>query len=241
MPVDPRKRQKKLAKRKAQRKQKAKTLQIKQQERIEYEAHRIASAARYPIHQCFASAGIFAGGMGTVVLSRLAPNGDIVAGIFLLDTFCLGVKNSFARSYHPYDYDEMISSIRQNELLQAVEPSYARKLVEESEAYARKLGFAPDADYKIAKDIFGDIDAGECADEFTFGKNGKPYYVAGPRDSPMRRQQILATLEKNCGAGNYDFMTAISNDSLYGISQPFDDDFDEFDDEFDLDDEGPEN
>ncbi len=205
MALDPKKRQKKLAKRKAQRKDKAKTLQVRQQQHLAYQANRVALAARYPIHQCIASVSIFAGGMGTVIFSRRAPNGDIVTGMFLLDTFCLGVKSAFARFLLPHEYDEMVSQARQNELFQAVEPSYARKLIEEAVAYAATLGFKPDPDYQTAKDIFGDVNASECTEVFTFGKDGKPFYMSGPLDSPLRRQQILATLEKNCGAGNYHF------------------------------------
>lgn len=225
MALDPRKRQKKLAQRKAQRKEKAKTLQVKQQQHLAYEAHRIAAAARYPIHQCMASATMFAGGMGTVILSRRAPNGDIVTGMFLLDTFCLGVKSAFARFLLPYEYDEMVSQTRQNELLQAVEPSYARKLVESAVVYAASLGFKPDPDYATAKDIFGDIDASKCTQEFTFGKDGKPLYISGPLDSPLRRQQIVATLEKNCGAGNFDYVVHLGEPDFYD-----DDEFDAFDD-----------
>lgn len=235
MALDPKKRQKKLAKRKAQRKDKAKSLAIKQQQKLVYEANRFTLAARYPIHQCMANVAMFAGGMGTVVLSRRAPNGDIVMGMFLLDTFCLGVKSAFARVLMPYEYDEMISNVRSNELMQAVEPSYARKVVESAITYAASLGFKPDPDYHTAKELFGDIDASECADEFTFGKDGKPYYMAGPLDSPLKRRQILSTLEKNVGEGNFKFLMPIGGDSFDN------DDDDEFDDDdYDLLDEGAE-
>ena len=229
MALDPKKRQKKLAKRKAQRKEKAKALMAKQQQQLAYQANRIALAARYPIHQCLASTTIFAGGMGTVVLSRLAPNGDIVMGMFLVDTFCLGVKNAFARALPPYEYDEMVSQASQNELLQADAPSYALKLVEGVVDYAASLGFNPDPDYHTAKKIFGEIDASECTDVFTFGKDGKPYYISGPLDSPLRRQQIMATLEKNCGAGNYNFMTGIGGNSFFGNDSLYLNDFDDED------------
>jgi hypothetical protein len=225
MALDPKKRQKKLAKRKAQRKEKAKKIVVQQQQQMAYESNRFVIAARYPLHQCLSNLTVFAGGMGTVVVSRTAPNGDIVMGVFLLDTFCLGVKNAFARVLLPYEYDEMVAQMRKNEMLQAVEPSYARKLVEESVAYAATLGFKPDPDYHTAKEIFGDIDASQCTDEFAFGKLGKPFYVAGPLDSPLKRRQIISTLEKNVGVGNFDFLAPVGDLSLDY------DDYDEFDDD----------
>ena len=207
MALDPKKRQKKLVKRKAQRKEKVKKLVVQQQHELAFQSNPVAFAARYPLHQCMSNLAVFAGGMGTVVVSRTAPNGDIVMGMFLLDTFCLGVKSAIARVLPPYEYDEIISQVRQNELLQAVEPSYARKLVESAVEYAATLGFKPDSDYHKAKEIFGEIDASECTDQFTFGKLGKPFYVSGPLDSPLKRHQIVKTLEKNCGVGNFDFLS----------------------------------
>lgn len=206
MAIDPKKRQKKLAKRKAQRKEKARKLMVQQQRELAYQSNPVAFAARYPIHQCLSNAAVFAGGMGTVIISRRAPNGDIVMGMFLLDTFCLGVKNAFARVLMPYEYDEMVNEVKANELLQAVEPSYARKLVEGAVAYAATLGFKPNPDYHTTKEIFGDIDADACTDEFSFGKMGKPFFIAGPTDSPLKRRQIIATLERNVGIGNFDVL-----------------------------------
>ena len=236
MALDPKKRQKKLAKRKAQRKEKAKKLTVQQQQRLAYQTNRFAIAARYPLHQCLSNIAVFAGGMGTVVISRTAPNGDIVMGVFLLDTFCLGVKSAFARVLLPHEYDEMIAQMRQGEMLQVVEPSYARKLVEESIVYAATLGFKPDPDYHTAKEIFGDIDASECTDQFTFGKEGKPFYMSGPLDSPLKRRQIVTTLENNVGVGNFNFMIHTDGGFDFDDDEQFDDDEFEFEDDEEDDD-----
>ena len=236
MALDPKKRQKKLAKRKAQRKEKAKKLTVQQQQQLAYQTNRFAIAARYPLHQCLSNIAVFAGGMGTVVISRTAPNGDIVMGVFLLDTFCLGVKSAFARVLLPHEYDEMIAQMRQGEMLQVVEPSYARKLVEESIVYAATLGFKPDPDYYTAKEIFGDIDASECTDQFTFGKEGKPFYMSGPLDSPLKRRQIVTTLENNVGVGNFNFMIHTDGGFDFDDDEQFDADEFEFEDDEEDDD-----
>jgi len=39
--------------------------------------------------------------------------------------------------------------------------------------------------------------------QLTFGKNGKPFFVAGPHDNAAR---ILKQLEKTAGQGNYDYL-----------------------------------
>ena len=146
---------------------------------------------------------------------------------------------AFARALPPYEYDEMVAQMRQGEMLQAVEPSYARKLVEEAVAYAATLGFKPDPDYHTAKEIFGDIEASECTEQFTFGKDGKPFYMSGPLDSPLKRRLIVATLEKNVGLGNFNFMIHSDGGFDFDDDDEFDDDDFEFEDDEDEENDAP--
>ena len=73
-------------------------------------------------------------------------------------------------------------------------------------AYVKNLGFEPTPDYRIARLIFGDIDAGACPVSFTFGKGGKPFYITGPNDTPAFQRRIVKQLERRCGPGAYDYL-----------------------------------
>ena len=44
---------------------------------------------------------------------------------------------------------------------------------------------------------------------FQFGKDGKPFYVSGPYDSPVKSRRIVDTLEKRCGPGGYDYLVLV--------------------------------
>src|SRR5262245_23564829 len=55
-------------------------------------AARLAGEA--PLHGCLVPAGLFESGIGTVVVSRKLTDGRIVAAVFLLDVWCLGVKDA---------------------------------------------------------------------------------------------------------------------------------------------------
>ena len=90
--------------------------------------------------------------------------------------------------------------------MEEIAPSYARKLVEECVRYAEEIRLPPHKDYQKAKRIFGDIDSGNCAANFAFGKDGKPFFVSGPKDTPQRCREIIEILERNCGSGNYDYI-----------------------------------
>jgi hypothetical protein len=67
------------------------------------------------------------------------------------------------------------------------------------------------SDYRIARLIFGDIEANACPVDFTFGKNGKPFYIDGPNDTPAIKRRILKQLERRCGPGGYDYLITVSD------------------------------
>ncbi|MGR9000125.1 MAG: hypothetical protein ACU88J_13910, partial [Gammaproteobacteria bacterium] len=90
--------------------------------------------------------------------------------------------------------------------------SCAKKLLDGLVDYAKELGFSPHPDYKNAYDIFGDIDAGACPVKYTYGKEGKPFYINGPYESSADINRIINTLTKKCGAGGFDTVLRLSDD-----------------------------
>jgi hypothetical protein len=95
--------------------------------------------------------GLFDIGLGTVVISRAIPNGNFGVGFFLLDVYCLGAKNAYFTVATPGEYAYRLEKISVNEELENIHPACTRKLIEESVAYAKDLGFKPHPDYFIAK------------------------------------------------------------------------------------------
>jgi len=164
-----------------------------------------------PIHMASISNSIFEKGMGPVVISRKLPDGRIAAGMFLLDIYCLGVKNAFLFIKTPPEFDEAIEGFYGADNYRSVSPAYARKLIEGSVAYAEDLGFKPHRDYREAARILGDIDPEECTEEFVFGKNGKPLYIAGPNDSKAMARRIISQLQNKCGPDGAHYIVGIDD------------------------------
>lgn len=186
-------------------------------------------AATSPVHECLAPVELFERGIGTVVVSRRLPNDDLVTSVFLLDVHCLGVKNAFFTIGSTVDYRNLVHRVSEREQIQPIDPACARKLVEGAEAYARDLGFSPHPDYFSSAVIFGDIDAGECETEYVFGKDGKPFYVSGPYDTPAKVKRIVDTLTRRCGVGNFDYMALVGEpDDLQALGEGFEEDDEAF-------------
>jgi hypothetical protein len=232
MAIDPRKLQKKRAKKAAKRKAVVAAKKAAGGSGSFLAGGRsIALATGAPIHECLMPEEMFETGMGTVVVSRSLPNGQIGASFFLLDVFCLGVKNAYFLAMSPEEYDYRLGTIGQNETLTPIHPTCARKLVERAEAYARDLGFAPHPDYQLAKRIFADIDAAACPTSFTFGKDGKPFFIAGPNDTPKKVQKILNTLTKRCGPDGFHYMVGIGGELDFDDDEEIEVEYEELEEE----------
>lgn len=206
MALDARKRQQKLAKKAAKRKAVLATKKyVGQGESFVARVGQTLPAAAAPIHECLMPERLFDLGLGSVIVSRRMPNGFMSTAVFLVDVFCLGIKDAFSARLSPAEYAQRLAHL-QYETFTPIQPACARKLVEEAEAYARDLGFLPHPDYQRAKQIFGDIDATGCPERFVFGKDGKPFFVSGPSDTPVRCRKILDTLSRRCGPEGFHFM-----------------------------------
>jgi hypothetical protein len=147
-------------------------------------------------------------GCGYLVISRFKADGHAEAGFFLLDLFCLGVKEAGFHQFSSFtDLQEDLLDLLfgEDEPVRMMPPA-ARKLVEDAVAYARDLGFSPATDYKKACRVFGGISTGDCDEEFVFGKEGKPFYIQGPSESPASCEEILRVLETSCGKDGYHYI-----------------------------------
>ena len=208
MVADPRRRQKKLAQKTAKRK--AKKVKI-----LDRKAGVMAwTSNSFPVHECYISETLFEQGMGQVFISRRRPDGSFPTSIFLLDVYCLGVKNALFNIYPGYEFENLKAEFQKRESSIFIHQSCARKLVEEAVAYARDLGFSPHKDYAKAKQIFGDIDITACPRSFIFGKDGKPYFISGPNDTPAMNNKVIDTLTRRLGPDGFHFITAFPDDDI---------------------------
>ena len=160
-----------------------------------------------PKHEALWPSDLFAQGLGWVIVARFKSDGARVeAGIFLIDVLCLGAKLAVYEVCEASDYRQRIRDHYQSSFpMVAAEPTCARKLVEQAVQYAKNLGFSPHPDYKQAARVFGGLRAEACAQEFTFGREGKPFYRRGPRETEAQARRIVEHLDRRCGSGNYDY------------------------------------
>lgn len=166
---------------------------------------------RSPIHAIYVGNSVFAQGVGHAIIARKLPDGRIAAGVFLVDVYCLGIKNAFLMVQSPFEFEDTIQTKFDENDLKAVAPAYARKLIDDSIAYARELGFEPHPDFRDASVVLGNIDTGECSEEFTFGHEGKPFYVSGPNHSEAMARRIVTHLKHRCGPDGFHYLVGVGD------------------------------
>jgi hypothetical protein len=149
---------------------------------------------------------VFNGGMGNVAVCRQKEFGQVMAAVFLLDVYCLGAKNCFVCRFMRSEKREMLDKIFSIEGRSEMSPACAKKLVLDAVAYARNLGLEPHPDYARAANLLNPIDASQCETAFTFGQEGKPFYIQGPHDSRAFVRHVLTALHRRQGEGNYHFL-----------------------------------
>ncbi|HEV7223725.1 MAG TPA: hypothetical protein VGN42_13540 [Pirellulales bacterium] len=207
MTLDPRKRQRKLERKKAKEKARHKALAVRE---VKLLAHRFARAGEGPVIDSFLPSLLWEQGIGNVVLARDVGGGDVAFASFLLDIYCLGVKDVFFEIVSREEYLRIREQMVRKIDIEKRSPESIRKLVEEGVEYARSLGFEPHGDYDRAKTVFGDLDASLCREKFTFGREGKPFFISGPHDSPAKCSKIVRTLAERCGVGAFDYLVRLS-------------------------------
>ncbi len=169
-------------------------------------SQRVRGFAASPIQRCLMHEGLLERGSGVVILIRAVGAGELAMASFLVDTFCLGVKDAFFRTITPWDLEDCLDDAAVATPLVAVEPSFARKLVGDATRYAAGLGLTPHPDFAATEALFGDVRADDCDVTFHFGRDGRPLYIVGPTESPTQIRARLAQLRRQLGDDGFAFV-----------------------------------
>jgi hypothetical protein len=169
---------------------------------------RVLRAADAPIQHCFLTESVFDIGMGTLVLARGATRHHFAFSVFLIDTFCLGIKDVMFETVESEVFEMYMEVTDAGSPTVSVDPSYARKLLRDLAAWSQSIGFAPHRDFAAVERVFGDVSADASDAVFRFGRDGKPVYIPGPNDTVHLIQRRIEQLRKSLGDEGFEFEIA---------------------------------
>jgi hypothetical protein len=170
---------------------------------------RVLRAAQAPVQHCFLTESVFEVGIGTLVLARGATPHHLTLSSFLVDVFCLGIKDAMFQSVEREVFQIYMDRWGASAPMVSVDPAYARKLLRDLAAWSQSIGFAPHRDFATLERIFGDVSADASDAVFRFGCDGKPFYIPGPSDTAVLVRRRLDQLRKNLGDDGFGFETAV--------------------------------
>jgi hypothetical protein len=168
----------------------------------------IENARQYPLLGCWVMQGWREAGIAPVVVARQQDADRVIFGVYLVDIYCLGVKNAFCNADFPrkrfvQELDRLCRGTPEE-----IEASLAHGLIYGSIAFAERYDFKPHRDFKLASYILEPPETFPPNHNLEFGKDGKPFFVSGPYDNA---EAILAQLERTAGEGNYHFLVGFGD------------------------------
>src|SRR5258705_13828553 len=169
---------------------------------------RVLRAAHAPIQHCFLTECLFDIGIGTLVLARGATPHRLALSSFLIDVFCLGIKDVMFESVDSEFFSMYMDATDAGSPIVAVDPSDSRKLLRDLAAWSQSIGFAPHRDFAAVERMFGDVSADASDAVFRFGRDGKPVYIPGPSETAPLIRRRIEQLQKYLGDDGFGFETA---------------------------------
>ncbi len=181
----------------------------------------VRQARNYPIEGCWAQKDWMEAGLAVVAIARRQSDKLLTFGTYLVDYFCLGLKNTYCNANVPLArfHNEDLPKIYQGEPPKKITPALAHEIVYGGIEYAEQFGFRPQRDFRLSQYVLDPPDVHPRTGRVEFGKDGKPLYISGPNDNV---EQIMRQLARTAGEGNFHYLAHLG-------SPP-----DSFDDEEDL-------
>ncbi|MBN1641943.1 MAG: hypothetical protein JXA09_11975 [Anaerolineae bacterium] len=162
-------------------------------------------AGEYPIVGCWTREDWDGAGLTPVVIARRQPDGRIAWGAYIVDLFCLGLKDTYCNVNYSRRrfYDELLPGVVVGGAPHEITPALAHELVYGAIEYAGQFGFRAHRDFRDSRYLLDPPNAHPRSGTVTFGHEGKPLFIQGPYDNA---EAIVHQLQRTAGEGNFDYI-----------------------------------
>jgi len=188
----------------------------KHQEQLSPKKYILTRARALPILTTYINSNWKSSGMANIVVLREHKSGNVTSGIYLVDLYCKGVKDTYW--YFNKPKDEIIKFIAQLELEECTY-QLAHNIIFESLTFAEECGLSPHKEFTITEFILEDDESGDVEDlEIHCGnEDGVPLLIEQDYKKYKEDYKILL---KTLGEGNFEFVSEIGDELEEGLSNP---------------------
>ncbi len=165
----------------------------------------LVDVVAWPVAECWISEGWDSETRGLVqVLVARSSRGRWATAAFLVDLDCLGVKDVLvARSQTAREHRNLRRGVFRVAPGHPCEAGLAAKVVFAGVAYAESLGIPPHPGYREAARLLAGLSPESCHLPVPLGRDGLPFFVAGPNDDA---EAIVAHLSTHLGTDGFHFL-----------------------------------
>lgn len=165
-----------------------------------------------PIGKCYITPDWKESGISQIIISRVRPSGNLSVGIFLVDTFCIGVKDAtYYTNISEYEFEDLIRRYGSGPDMEEISYNEAHNIIYGAIGFAKDGGIQPAKDFKIAGYILEEDTDDIPLIDYEFGKNGKHFLVI---NSDKREMSYLRQLKKTLG-DDFEFVRNYDEDDEY--------------------------
>ncbi len=152
------------------------------QQQISPETYLRTKVRNLPIEACYINKNWQETGLASIIVARKHKTGNYTLGLFLVDTYALGVKDSVYKFSIPdEEFHEIIEHIYQDETMGSTimmeEYTMVHNIIYGAIAFAEDNGFKPCREFSITRYILEEDTEDIELIEIEFGKNGKPFLI----------------------------------------------------------------
>lgn len=175
-------------------------------------------ARSLPLYECRINSDWKESGLASIVVARCHTNGNITACSYLVDTYCLGVKDSvFFFSRSEQEYQELIEYYNEQFQFDTVDYALVHNIILAAEEYAEDLGFVPCKSYQQTTRYMLEEDNDDIElMEIECGKDGQPALIFTGEEDVATIKRLKDRLEARVGAGNYTCIYSTDEDEPSG-------------------------
>src|SRR3569832_1383038 len=135
--------------------------------------------SKFPVHECKVLKDWEETGISPVYVSRKITDTSYVFISYLVDFWCLGVKDTMLKfGISQTDLKYLYS---QSDDLETIPYQDARSLILGAIDFAKAIDIAPDPSWQGIPSSFIESHL-TYEKKFSFGQEGKPFYISGPHD-----------------------------------------------------------
>ncbi|MBN1490525.1 MAG: hypothetical protein JXA69_11465 [Phycisphaerae bacterium] len=168
--------------------------------------YRLLAAGSAEVVACYINTGWKDEGLASIQVLKRLPNGSLSIGAFLVDLWCIGLKDCFGRlNVIREDFNDSIERMRANMDIERIDPAIARRLVLGAIRFSKQNGFRLPPRHERWVAMLGNPSDWRDADLGDFGTDdGKLRYVGEMED--LRKRLIGCSLDDFLARNNIDFL-----------------------------------